>query len=176
MEVAQSRIKVNLRPVSLPHPPSSRRFATPVGRCSSRSTMRPRARPPRASVAHEGQSHSKFSKTALWPQNFLRLRRARRGFAFGTVPHSPESATLTVIIIPVTPDSSSKPMVVGTYMGVRGLLEYPRSPLCGSPKTARAPAPPSPVRNQRPYMYGDGLLPKWHLISRARRISFPRAL
>ena len=60
--------------------------------------------------------------------------------------------------------------------GVRGLLEYPRSPLCGSPKTARAPAPPSPVRNQRPYMYGDGLLPKWHLISRARRISFPRAL
>ena len=52
------------------------------------------------------KNHSKFSKTALWHQNFLRLRRAKRGFAFGTVPHSPESATLTVIIIPVTPDSS----------------------------------------------------------------------
>ena len=55
------------------------------------------------------KNHSKFSKTALWPQNFLRLRRAKRGFAFGTVPHSPELATLTVTIIPVTPDSSSKP-------------------------------------------------------------------
>ena len=101
------------------------------------------------------KNHSKFSKTALWPQNFLRLRRAKRGFAFGTVPHSPESATLTVIIIPVTPDSSSKPMVVGTYMGVRGLLEYPRSPLCGSPKTARAPAPPSPVKKPETRLQGS---------------------
>ena len=59
------------------------------------------------------KNHSKFSKTALWPQNFLRLRRAKRGFAYGTVPHSPESATLTVTIIPVTPDSSSKPREFG---------------------------------------------------------------
>ena len=33
---------------------------------------------------------------------FLRLRRAKRGFALGTVPDSPESATLAVTIIPVT--------------------------------------------------------------------------
>ena len=35
------------------------------------------------------------------PQIFLRLRRAKRGFALGNVPHTPESATLTVTIIPV---------------------------------------------------------------------------
>ena len=43
------------------------------------------------------------SKMALMPQNFLRLRRAERGFAFGSELHSPKSATLTVAIIPVTP-------------------------------------------------------------------------
>ena len=44
-----------------------------------------------------------FSKTAFRAQNFPRLRRALRGFASGSVPVSPESATLAVTIIPVTP-------------------------------------------------------------------------
>ena len=39
---------------------------------------------------------------ALWAQNFLRLRRAKRSFASGTVPYSPEPATLAVTIIPVS--------------------------------------------------------------------------
>ena len=42
------------------------------------------------------------SKTAFGAQNFLRLRRAVRGFAFGTVLDSPKSATLAVTIIPVS--------------------------------------------------------------------------
>ena len=52
-------------------------------------------------MAHPVKNHSKISKTALWPQIFLRLRRAKRGFALGRVLHSPESATRTVPIIPV---------------------------------------------------------------------------
>ena len=46
---------------------------------------------------------------ALMPQNFLRLRRAERGFAFGNELHCPKSATLTVAIIPVTPQERSPP-------------------------------------------------------------------
>ena len=64
------------------------------------------------------KNHSKFSKTALWPQNFLRLRRAKGGFALGNVPHAPESATLTVTIIPVTPAGGVKtPGTVGMGQG-----------------------------------------------------------
>ena len=44
---------------------------------------------------------------AVLAQNFLRLRRAKRGFAFGSVLHSPKSATLAVAIIPVTPQEES---------------------------------------------------------------------
>ena len=45
-----------------------------------------------------------FSKeTAFGAQNFLRLRRAYRGFALGTVLPRPFLATLAVTIIPVTP-------------------------------------------------------------------------
>ena len=62
-------------------------------------------------MAHPLKNHSKISKTALWPQNFLRLRRAERGFAFGTVLVSPKSATLTVTIIPVSPEGGSLPRV-----------------------------------------------------------------
>ena len=44
-----------------------------------------------------------FSKeTAFGAQNFLRLRRAYRGFALGTVLAGPEWATLDVTIIPVS--------------------------------------------------------------------------
>ena len=50
-------------------------------------------------LAHS-KTTQKLSKTALWPQNFLRLRRAKRGFAFPPQ----ESATLAVTIIPVAPD------------------------------------------------------------------------
>ena len=32
-------------------------------------------------MARPLKNHSKFSKTALWPQNFFRLRRAKKGFA-----------------------------------------------------------------------------------------------
>ena len=42
---------------------------------------------------------------AFWVQNFLRLRRAVKGFAFGTVLDRPESATLAVTIIPVSTGS-----------------------------------------------------------------------
>ena len=34
-------------------------------------------------MAHALKNHSKISKTALWPQHFLRLQRAKRGFALG---------------------------------------------------------------------------------------------
>ena len=61
-----------------------------------------------ATMAHTPKNHSKISKMAYYGQNFLRLRRAKRGFAFGTVPHIPESATLAVTIIPVTSDAPSK--------------------------------------------------------------------
>ena len=44
----------------------------------------------------------KMAKMALWGQNFLRLRRAEKGFALGTVLDSPESATRIVTIIPVS--------------------------------------------------------------------------
>ena len=51
-------------------------------------------------------THSKTTQrsieTAIWPQFFLRLRRAKRGFALGNVSHTPESAALTVTIIPVS--------------------------------------------------------------------------
>ena len=47
--------------------------------------------------------HSKFKGKGPSGQSFLRLRRAKRGFAFGSVLHRPKSATLAVAIIPVTP-------------------------------------------------------------------------
>ena len=50
-------------------------------------------------MAHPLKNHSKFSKMALWPQNFPRLRRAKGGFALGNVPHTPESATLTPVLV-----------------------------------------------------------------------------
>ena len=50
------------------------------------------------------QNTPKFSKKAFRAQNFRRLRRAIRGFAYRTVPDSPESATLAVTIIPVSPE------------------------------------------------------------------------
>ena len=50
-----------------------------------------------------------FSKeTAFGAPNFLRLRRAYRGFAFGTVLSGPEWATHDVTIIPVTPTGGVK--------------------------------------------------------------------
>ena len=54
-------------------------------------------------MAHPLKSHSKIEENGLWAQIFPRLRRAKRGFALRSVPHSPESATLAVTIIPVTP-------------------------------------------------------------------------
>ena len=48
------------------------------------------------------QNTPKFSKKAFRAQIFRRLRRAIRGFAYRTVPDSPESATLAVTIIPVS--------------------------------------------------------------------------
>ena len=63
-------------------------------------------------MAHSLKNHSKFSKMALWPQNFPRLRRAEGGFALGNVPYTPESATLTVTIIPVTPAGGVKTLGV----------------------------------------------------------------
>ena len=55
------------------------------------------------------KNHSIFSKMAFGVQNFLRLRRAIKGFAFGTVLDRPESATLAVTIIPVSPQWESPP-------------------------------------------------------------------
>ena len=52
---------------------------------------------------------TKFSKKAFRAPKFRRLRRAIRGFAFGTVSSSPESATLAVTIIPVSPERESPP-------------------------------------------------------------------
>ena len=55
--------------------------------------------PPSSSNPLKNQKENGFRA-----QNFLRLRRAERGFAFGTVLVSPKSATLTVTIIPVSPE------------------------------------------------------------------------
>ena len=59
------------------------------------------------SQAQPLKNHSKFKGKGLSGQSFLRLRRAKRGFAFGSVLHSPKSATLAVAIIPVTPQEES---------------------------------------------------------------------
>ena len=56
------------------------------------------------STAHPLKSHLNFKGNGISGQNFLRLRRAKRGFAWETVPDSPESATLAVTIIPVSPE------------------------------------------------------------------------
>ena len=55
------------------------------------------------------KNHSKIKENGFRAQNFPRLRRAERGFAFGTVLVSPKSATLTVTIIPVSPEGGSPP-------------------------------------------------------------------
>ena len=55
------------------------------------------------STAQPLKSHLNFKENGILGQNFLRLRRAKRGFAWETVPDSPESATLAVTIIPVSP-------------------------------------------------------------------------
>ena len=55
------------------------------------------------STLREAQIRSKIKENGFRAQNFLRLRRAERGFAFGAVLLTPKSATLTVTIIPVTP-------------------------------------------------------------------------
>ena len=54
------------------------------------------------STLRAAQIRSKIKENGFRAHNFPRLRRAERGFAFGTVLVSPKSATLTVTIIPVT--------------------------------------------------------------------------
>ena len=56
------------------------------------------------STLRVAQIRSKIKENGFRAQNFLRLRRAARGFAFGTVLVSPKSATLAVTIIPVSPE------------------------------------------------------------------------
>jgi hypothetical protein len=53
------------------------------------------------------KNHSKIKENGFRAQSFLRLRRAERGFTFGTVLMSPKSATLTVTITPVGPEGGS---------------------------------------------------------------------
>ena len=48
------------------------------------------------------QIRSKIKENGFRAQNFPRLRRAERGFAFGAVLWTPKSATLTITIIPVS--------------------------------------------------------------------------
>ena len=55
------------------------------------------------STFQAAQIRSKFKENGFRAQNFLRLRRAERGFAFVAVKLTPKSATLTVTIIPVSP-------------------------------------------------------------------------
>ena len=55
------------------------------------------------STLRVAQIRSKIKENGFRAQNFLRLRRAERGFAFGAVLLTPKSATLTVTIIPVSP-------------------------------------------------------------------------
>ena len=73
-------------------------------------------------MAHPLKNHSKIEETGLWAQICPRLRRAKRGFALRSVPHSPESATLAVTIIPVTPAVGVK---------TRGKRHYHKPPLRG---------------------------------------------
>jgi hypothetical protein len=54
------------------------------------------------STLRVAQIRSKIKENGSRAQNFLRLRRAVRGFAFGAVRLTPNSATLTVTIIPVS--------------------------------------------------------------------------
>ena len=54
-----------------------------------------------ATMAHPPKNHSKLSQNGISGQNFLRLRRAKRGFAYGTVLDNPGSATLVGTLIPV---------------------------------------------------------------------------
>ena len=54
------------------------------------------------STLRAAQIRSKIKENGFRAHHFPRLRRAERGFAFGTVLVSPKSATLTVTIIPVT--------------------------------------------------------------------------
>ena len=53
------------------------------------------------------KNHSKIKENGFRAQNFPRLRRAERGFAFGAVLLTPKSATLTVTIIPVSPEGGA---------------------------------------------------------------------
>ena len=61
------------------------------------------------STLRVAQIRSKIKENGFRAHNFPRLRRAERGFAFGTVLVSPKSATLTVTIIPVSPEGGSPP-------------------------------------------------------------------
>ena len=56
------------------------------------------------STLRAAQIRSKIKENGFRAHNFPRLRRAERGFAFVTVLVSPKSATLTVTIIPVSPE------------------------------------------------------------------------
>ena len=58
------------------------------------------------STLRVAQIRSKIKENGFRAHNFPRLRRAERGFAFGTVLVSPKSATLTVTIIPVSPEGA----------------------------------------------------------------------
>ena len=59
-------------------------------------------------LQHGGEMKGFCWKSGFFTEeNFPRLRRAERGFAFGTVLVSPKSATLTVTIIPVSPEGGS---------------------------------------------------------------------
>ena len=59
------------------------------------------------STLRVAQIRSKIKENGFRAQHFPRLRRAERGFAFGTVLVSPKSATLTVTIIPVSPEGGA---------------------------------------------------------------------
>ena len=74
------------------------------------------------STAPSLKKHSKIKENGLSGQSFLRLRRAKGGFALGNVPHTPESATLTVTIIPVALDPPSKPR--GTHPRMEHVGKY----------------------------------------------------
>ena len=58
------------------------------------------------STADPLEIHSKFKENRLSGQKFLRLRRAKKGCALRA---QPESATLAVTIIPVSPQWESPP-------------------------------------------------------------------
>ena len=145
-------------------------------------------------MAHPLKNHSNFSKTALWPQKFPRLRRAKRRFAFGTVLHSPESATLAVTITPVSPEGESPPRerryplrVNGAGRGASEAISLLASRAAARPGSFPLPVPSDgeggspglPPFNSKAPLSQEGLTGHWckHIMfaPRARGVSTLRA-